>query len=86
MTKLVLPQISINGSSKGRLVEQQLVVFEGLRSLIGKMSEAAPHGRDYQFRPSEYSKARDAWLERMKVVEDLQKEIETHALAIHDIA
>jgi hypothetical protein len=81
---LVLPQISINGTSRKSLVEQQCDVMHALDALYKAMNEAAPNGRDYQHRPAEFNPAREAWHERMKLISDMHKEIETHALAIQD--
>lgn len=85
MTKLSMPQISINGSSKQRLVEQQLTLASRLNYVLKDMVEASPHGRDYQHRPEEYPAARDAWGQRILMIDELIKEIEAHALAIHDL-
>jgi hypothetical protein len=82
MRDLVRPQISINGTSRESLVDQQRDVLKAFDSLITAMSHAMPHGRDYQHRPAEYNGAREAWTDRMTVIVDLQREIETHALAI----
>jgi len=82
MRSLVRPQISINGSGKESLIEQQRRVIDALDETITAMSHAMPHGRDYQHRPLEYPAARDAWIERMSGIVDLKDEITAHALAI----
>lgn len=84
MRNLVLPQISINGTSRESLVNQQREVIEALDSVVAKMAEAMPHGRDYQHRPAEYAGARDAWCERLMAVVIFKDEITKHALAIQD--
>jgi len=84
MKPLVLPQVSLNGTSRNVLVEQQCDVMQALEKLRDAMSEAAPNGRDYQFRPAEFAPARDAWDERMKIIHDMRKEIEAHAIAIQE--
>ena len=84
MRPLVLPQVNLNGTSREALVEQQLDVMHAIRALKAAMNEAAPNGRDYQFRPAEFSPARDAWDERMKLIHDMGNEIEAHAMAIHE--
>jgi len=86
MKPLVLPQISLNGSPKSRLVEQQSDVLAAIRALKDAMSEAYPNGRDYQYRPAEYPPAREAWEERMKLIHDMGNEIEAHAMAIDESA
>ena len=82
MKPLALPQVNLNGTSREALVNQQVDVLRVLVKLTDAMSEAAPNGRDYQLRPAEFAPAREAWHERMKLVADLHKEIEAHAMAI----
>ena len=84
MKPLVLPQVNLNGTSRQCLVEQQSSVLHVLRSLLKVMAQAYPNGRDYQLRPAEYPPAREAWEERMQIIENMRKEIEAHALAIHE--
>lgn len=84
MRSLVKPQISINGTDRQALVDQQRRVLNALDDLVTAMSHAIPHGRDYQYRPEEYPAARDAWIERMSGIVDLKDEITAHALAIQD--
>jgi len=84
MQPLIKPQINLNGTSKEQLLQQQMIVMAGFRELLSAMSDAMPHGRDYQFRPSEYPLARDAWLERMKAIQAIEAEIFDHAMAISD--
>ena len=84
MKPLVLPQINLNGSPRDRLVEQQFDVMIHLRKAYLAMAEASPNGRDYQLRPAEFAPAREAWIERMRIIDALYKEIEAHALAIQE--
>ena len=84
MQSLVMPQINLNGSSRGSLVEQQCEVLEHLREVYRAMGEASPNGRDYQFRPAEFRPAQEAWQERVKMIHSLMQEIESHAMAIQD--
>jgi len=82
--KLILPQISINGTSRRALMEQQLAVLEAFRALEHAMNEAAPNGRDYQHRPAELAPAREAWDERINAVHAMRVEIENHAIALSE--
>lgn len=84
MKPLVLPQVNLNGTTREALVEQQCSVMHVLRSLLKVMAEAAPNGRDYQFRPAEFGPAQEAWRERWQVIEDMRREIEAHAIAIQE--
>jgi hypothetical protein len=84
MQPLIKPQISLNGTSKERLLEQQQDVLECFHQLMDAMSEAMPHGRDYIRQPFQYPLARDAWLERLKAIQALSDEIEQHAISISE--
>ena len=84
MTPLVLPQISINGTAKKQLIEQQCNVMHAASALLKALQEASPHGRDYQHRPAEYQPALEAWSQRWVMIDDLRKEIEAHVMAIDE--
>jgi len=79
---LVLPQVSINGSHPDDLLAQQSAVITALAQLQRRMAAARPHGRDYQYRPTEYVAARDAWAAREALLLDLQQDLVDHAKAI----
>jgi hypothetical protein len=79
-----MPQINLNGTSREALVHQQLDVKRALEATISATLSAMPHGRDYQFRPGEFTEAQAAWLDRIDVLTKLHNEIEAHALAIHN--
>lgn len=84
MKPLTHPQISLNGTSRDALVKQQCDVMRALDAAYTAMNEAAPNGRDYQYRPFEFKPAREAWNERMQIIRDMRNEIEAHAVAIQD--
>lgn len=79
---LELPQTSINGTSVDELVAQQAAIILALSQAIRRMQQARPHGRDYQYIPTELPKAQAAWEARIKLVLDLQAELTQHALTI----
>jgi hypothetical protein len=83
--RLMLPQISLNGTSKRELVDQQLAVAGALRLVLEAMSAAAPNGRDYQHRPGEYSASRAAWVARQAAIVELRRDIEKYAADIDDL-
>jgi hypothetical protein len=83
--QLILPQISINGTDKNELMNQQFAIIGALRNLLEAMGEAAPHGRDYQRDPSQLELAKTAWTDRRMLVYALRKEIEQHVEAINDL-
>jgi hypothetical protein len=79
---LVMPQVSINGTSVDELVAQQSAIIISLAQVLRRMAMARPHGRDYQYRPGELKQAQTAWEARMALVEQLQKELTEHGLQI----
>jgi hypothetical protein len=81
---LVLPQISINGTAKKQLIEQQCDVMHAASALLKALQEATPHGRDYQHRPAELQPALEAWSQRWVMIDDLRKEIEGFAISIQE--
>jgi DNA repair ATPase RecN len=85
MKPLILPQLSLNGTARQQLINQQCNVMEALDQLQRAMAEAYPNGRDYQHHPKQYKEARAAWEERQQLIHDMHREIETHAVAIQEI-
>jgi hypothetical protein len=79
---LELPQISMNGTDVSALVEQQAAIILALAQVTRRMAAARPHGRDYQYRRAEFPRAQAAWQARERLIEELQKELVEHALAI----
>lgn len=43
-----LPQVNINGTSRGELVKQHSAALNALESALSAMRRTEPHGRDYQ--------------------------------------
>jgi hypothetical protein len=83
-TKLIVPQINLNGTDRDTLLDQQCNVRSFLVGALRAMQEAAPNGRDYQLRPADLAPAVAAWRERMQMIEALAREIEEHAIAIQN--
>jgi hypothetical protein len=55
-----------------------------LDAALKAMSDAFPHGRDYQLNMAEYVPAREAWEERMKLIAVMSREFEEQVLAINE--
>jgi hypothetical protein len=51
------PIVNLNGSAKGELLDQQLKVLSNIDHLLGALSTAYPHGRDFQLNQSDYERA-----------------------------
>jgi hypothetical protein len=45
---LTLPVLNINGTEREDLLMQVAEAYEALDNALGKLSQMAPHGRDYQ--------------------------------------
>ena len=85
LAPLVVPKVNLNGTSIETLFADATDVYNVLLNLGAAMSRARPHGRDFQTMPDgTYEVARQAWLDRMVVVEKMQKEFATYREAIAD--
>ena len=75
---LVPPKVNLNGTSKETLLANYIGVLRALTALDTAMSLATPHGRDYQTLSDANAsvKAREAWMERRLLVEELRKDVE----------
>jgi hypothetical protein len=47
MTKLYIPSVHLNGTSKKELLEQWRAVHDAAEVLVRVLQAASPHGRDY---------------------------------------
>jgi hypothetical protein len=54
-----LPHLTLGGTSRKELLDQQLVVMNACRALKNAVALAAPNERDYQLNPVCYLIARD---------------------------
>lgn len=45
------PQVNINGTSRGALIQQLTDAYSALTDAISALSAMSPHGRDYQTLP-----------------------------------
>ena len=79
---LIPPVININGTAGVDLVHQHSKLIEAFNILQQAFADAAPHGRDYQTKPGLYGEAREAWVQRMKLVALMRTEIERNGVAI----
>lgn len=82
---LQAPQVNNNGTSKKDLMEQLIAVNHAGREMEKALSDAAPHGRDYQtLKPGAFQMARKQWEDRAERIHSVMKEIEELAMAIQD--
>jgi hypothetical protein len=60
---LLGPYVNLNGASRKSLIEQSRAVMAAAHTLMLALSQAAPHGRDYQTRPhdGDYRHDREVW-------------------------
>lgn len=72
--KFVAPRPNINGNTIDDLVEQHMDVKRAAYKLLEAMSEAMPHGRNYQtcdYPDERLNRARMEWRVAMKQVENI---------------
>jgi hypothetical protein len=73
---LAVPQININGTSRGELQMQCREVYDALIEAQKALMRMTPHGRDYQTIGFEtYELARSQHLDRVRSIEHLLEEI-----------
>jgi len=82
LSPLVPPIVNLNGTSRETLINQQSYILSCLEQLLDAMHTAMPHGRDWQPRPQEYIAAREAWIERIMLLQSLKTELTANALCI----
>jgi hypothetical protein len=80
------PTVNLNGTSGEELLNQVSAVLAGLRQTQQAMSEATPHGRDYQHDASgeSYRAARAEHINRMTQIFELIRWYEESQRNIYD--
>lgn len=80
--KIMNPIVTLNGTSRQALVEQRISAMRAVRSVMERLGEMAPHGRDYIGESERYNEDRTIHRARIAVLDSLHNEIEEEALAI----
>jgi hypothetical protein len=65
---MILPTITLGGTSADALGQQALIVRERAEDLMQALRDAAPHGRDYT--PTDFNTARLMFERRMEFLRD----------------
>lgn len=84
MAKLMHPKININGMTREAHIAARVEVIESLRTVMDKLAETRPHGRDYLGDDAARNADLAIYSERFAVIDKLRNEIEEEALAIQD--
>ena len=79
---ITLPQVSLNGTSKQELVEQQCEVMNAARALKQALSKAYPHPRDYQYDGNNHEFAMEEHRAMQKLVEKVFDRADAIAMAL----
>lgn len=83
MNRLITPTVHLNGTSKEELVELRLAAVEACRALHEAMQKAMPNDRDYYPQGEGAGKqAREAWAERLQLIELISDELLEDAMKI----
>ncbi len=78
----ILPTISTNGTSKARLMGQQLNMLHGLREARSWIVDAEPNSRDYVGRTEDWRAVRAAHIARLAQIDAMIAEIEAYSEAL----
>lgn len=83
MTKLAIPAIHNNGTSKADLLEALSNAYLSLKESLNKLSYTIPHQRDYYIKQiNDFETAKKQHVERYKKIKEVMKELEEIAIAI----
>ena len=72
MLKLTLPIVNLNGDTASTLVKQAENVTRALQHALNAIQDAAPHGRNFQLNPSDYSAARKEFETNLRLLQDVR--------------
>ena len=72
-----MPHIHTNGTSRARLIGQQINALHGLREARRWLEDCEPHGRDYPVK-ADWHAAREAHINKLKVIDTMISEIEQY--------
>lgn len=75
--EIVTPIVHLNGTSRRELSDQLEQVYCSLGNVVEAMKQSTPNGRDYYPVPGRMDKALAQHWRRMKLITDLQQEIES---------
>lgn len=75
-TDLIVPVVHLNGTGKQDLIDMRERVDETLRLALAALKQMAPNGRDYYPVPGLMDRAVEQHFRRMRVLTDLQDELE----------
>lgn len=84
-SKLAIPTIHLNGTSKAALIEQLCEASNKLKAGLQALSDAAPNGRDYYVQPAgSFELARAQAQIRYSMVLEVIRQIEAITLAVDE--
>ena len=81
---MTMPTINRNGSSAESLTRKYGAARIAVMNALDALSEAAPHGRDYQLNPGAYMVAAIEHERRYKALRDIRDEMEKLELYCFD--
>jgi hypothetical protein len=84
---LIVPIVHLNGTPKQQLVDGFLKALDALRDAEIRLAATAPLHRDFHVAPHGGVRFQEAVRQhamRIRALRDLQEEIETLALKVHD--
>lgn len=81
---VIMPHIHTNGTSRARLIGQQINALHGLREARKWLEDCEPNRRDY-LSNADWNAAQDAHIAKLKIIDAMILEIEQYveALDVH---
>jgi hypothetical protein len=80
---LIVPTLSLHGTSKDALVQQRIDCIEALRCADTVLRAHGPHMRDFND-DAAFKAAREAWVERLRMVQNIITDLEVEAALISE--
>ena len=77
-----IPVVNLNGTKVDDLITQQLNAIEALNFAYEKVAEAAPHGRDFIGKDTNYTLAAALHRNRTKAIYDV---LQDHRIILHEL-
>ena len=78
---MIMPHIHTNGTSRPRLIGQQLNALHGLREARRWLEDGEPNRRDY-LSSDDFRAAQDLYLSRLQIIDKMILEIEQYVEAL----
>lgn len=80
---MIVPTLNLNGETAESHIEKRIKARQAIRTLMEKLGEMRPHGRDYLGDTEKYNAHLAIHTERIRWLDKLYNDLEEEAMAIH---